>query len=74
MYAGAVYIYKLGDEQNFVEVKKITSKYRSAWDKFGFAVDVYKRCVVIGSRFEAEDALEKTPITGAGAVFISENN
>ena len=53
--------------------KKITSPQRSVWDKFAFSVSAYKKTVIIGSRFEKENAQEKQPIFEAGAAYIYED-
>ena len=69
-YAGAAYIFKQNKMGDWVEIKKIVSPHRSTWDKFAFSVSVYKQTVIIGSRFEKENAQEKFPLSSAGAAYI----
>lgn len=72
-YAGAAYIFKQNTLGEWIETKKITSPQRSVWDKFAFSVSAYKKTVIIGSRFEKENAQEKQPIFEAGAAYIYED-
>jgi hypothetical protein len=72
-YGGAAYIFKKNKNGDWIEIKKITSPQRSVWDKFAFSVSVYNQTVIIGSRFEKENALEKYPILNAGAAYIYED-
>ncbi len=72
-YGGAAYIFKQNTMKNWIETKKITSPKRSIWDKFAFSVSAFNQTVIIGSRFEEEDAQEKQPINDAGAAYIYED-
>lgn len=72
-YGGAAYIFKQNTLGEWVETKKITSPQRSVWDKFAFSVSAYKKTVIIGSRFEKENAQEKYPVLNAGAAYIYED-
>ena len=71
-YGGAAYIFKKNKNGDWLESKKIVSPQRSVWDKFAFSVSVYNQTVIIGSRFEKENAQEKYPILNAGAAYIYE--
>lgn len=68
LYAGAVYLYKL-ENNDWVEKQKITSPIRSSWDKFGFSIAIDDKLIIVGSRFEKENSLEKKPLNAAGAVY-----
>ena len=72
-YGGAAYIFKQNTLGEWIETKKITSPQRSVWDKFAFSVSAYKKTVIIGSRFEKENAQEKYPVLNAGAAYIYED-
>ena len=73
IYAGAAYVFKQNTLGEWIETKKITSPQRSGWDKFAFSVSAYKKTVIIGSRFEKENAQEKQPIFEAGAAYLYED-
>ena len=70
-YAGAAYVFKQ-KEGLYAEIKKITANPRSVWDKFAFSVSAYKNTIIIGSRFEKENAKEQVPLEAAGAAYIIE--
>lgn len=72
-YAGAVYVFKQSKTGDWSETKKIVSPQRSIWDKFGFSVSVFNQTLIIGSRFEKENANEKFPLESAGAAYIYED-
>jgi hypothetical protein len=72
-YAGAVYVFKQSKTGDWLETKKIVSPQRSIWDKFGFSVSVFDQTLIIGSRFEKENANEKFPLESAGAAYIYED-
>jgi hypothetical protein len=72
-YGGATYIFKQNNVGEWVETKKIVAPKRSIWDKFAFSVSTYNKTVIIGSRFEKENAQEKSPILNAGAAYIYED-
>lgn len=73
LYGGAAYIFKQNNSGDWVETRKIVAPIRSVWDKFAFSVSAYNKTVIIGSRFEKENAQEKYPIFQAGAAYIYED-
>lgn len=72
-FGGAAYVFKQNKTGDWIETQKIVSPVRSVWDKFAFSVSAYKKTVIIGSRFEKENAQEKYPIFQAGAAYIYED-
>lgn len=72
-YGGAAYIFKKNKNGDWLETKKIVPPQRSVWDKFAFSVSVFNQTVIIGSRFEKENAQEKIPILNGGAAYIYED-
>jgi hypothetical protein len=68
-YAGAAYLFTFKNGQ-WKQHSKITSPKRATGDKFGFSVSVDSDNLIIGSRFDKEDANELNPIDLAGSAYM----
>ena len=68
--AGAVYVYKLTKQSNWVLLGKIISPNPKPWDKFGFSLQISGNNIIIGARLEDNDKKEDS----GGAYMFSMKN
>ena len=70
---GAAYIFERSGGV-WTEVAKIQSNIRKAWDRFGYAVDIYSNLVVVGVYAEDESEFDAAPLMNAGGAYIFERD
>lgn len=58
----------------WAEVKQIHSSVRTAWDRFGYAVDIDTNVIIVGVWSEDENESEGSSLKNAGGAYIFERN
>jgi len=71
--AGSAYIFK-NYSDTWIEEQKIVASDRYVEDYFGYSVSISNNYVIVGAYYEDEDELGSETISGAGSVYIYENN
>ncbi|MES2396778.1 MAG: T9SS type A sorting domain-containing protein [Bacteroidota bacterium] len=72
--AGSAYIFERDGNNNWVQVKKITSSDRDPNDNFGQSVNIKGNYVIVGAQHEAADVQGGNIFTSAGAAYIFKRN
>ncbi|WP_070137513.1 T9SS type A sorting domain-containing protein [Crocinitomix algicola] len=70
---GAAYIFERSDG-TWSEVQKIQANIQTAWDRFGWAVDLDSNIAVIGVPTEDESEFEGASLMNAGGAYIFERD
>jgi hypothetical protein len=70
--SGSVYVYKKdqGGTDNWGQIKKIVASDRGATDYFGISVAIAGDYIVVGARYEDEDASGANTLGDAGSAYV----
>jgi hypothetical protein len=70
--AGSAYVFAKdqGGTDNWGQVKKIVPSDRAIDDWFGFAVSISGSYIVVGARYEDDNASGGVPLTNAGSAYL----
>lgn len=72
--AGSAYIFERDGNNNWVQVKKITSSDRDPNDNFGQSVNITGNYVIVGAQHEAADTQGGNILASAGAAYLFKRN
>jgi len=65
--AGAVYLFKINDDDSVTQVSKIVSSDTNAFDLFGSSVSIKNNLIVVGAKYKEKDGINKV-----GAAYLFE--
>jgi hypothetical protein len=72
--SGSAYVFEKDGSGNWNQTQKIVALDRADQDQFGGSVAIYGNYIVVGSRYEDEDALGQNTLSSAGSVYIFERD
>lgn len=70
--AGSVYIFEKNGSGQWVEMAKLVASDRNLNDQFGYSVGISGGFLIVGARFEDEDAIGANLQVNSGSVYIFE--
>lgn len=68
--AGAVYVYKINNNDEIEEITRLTAPDAGPADYFGYSVAIHQPYLLIGAHLNATDLQGKNPMKGAGAAYL----
>lgn len=70
--SGSAYVFKKDDSNNWEQYQKIVAEDRQELDRFGNAVAISDKYLVVGAYFQSWNASGMDSISNAGAVYVYE--